>query len=476
MRAFLVLMQFLVLGLNAQAQEALTVFSGEKVNIPIRVKADSSCNVEISIKDRKEQRQAEPPNFDITFEFQAQELGVTEITWQGRYRSRGLNSRPACPGSGSIKVTTIANTEQRKAEWARVFAPLRPEQRECLQLGLVSRGVRFESMDPQASLDSPTSPAARDVFTRCDSFFVLPRVWANNDPADYPCTLPGGIRSRCTGTYAERLPDGRLAAIGRDTAMAYHFEGKSWTTSQRETDQAREARERTLREEQARRDAEVAARREAQERAMREEQARKDAEAEARRVAQERERQARLEAQEAERRFKESPEYKRQQAELERRRVAEVLAAEEKARQEKEEREQAARKKRQEDERRQAERAEQERQERAKFASTFPYYALITCGFRGQHMNVLACFAGRVGTELELRNGPRYGLYKVHEIGSLGQETREGLRINLQKKFELKAQNSDETLILGVKIVDRSTNETLFEKQVGRFGVISIKE
>ncbi|MCE2879809.1 MAG: cell envelope integrity protein TolA [Comamonadaceae bacterium] len=447
MRAFLVLMQFLVLGLNAQAQEALTVFSGEKVNIPIRVKADSSCNVEISIKDRKEQRQAEPPNFDITFEFQAQELGVTEITWQGRYRSRGLNSRPACPGSGSIKVTTIANTEQRKAEWARVFAPLRPEQRECLQLGLVSRGVRFESMDPQASLDSPTSPAARDVFTRCDSFFVLPRVWANNDPADYPCTLPGGIRSRCTGTYAERLPDGRLAAIGRDTAMAYHFEGKSWTTSQRETDQAREARERTLREEQARRDAEVAARREAQERAMREEQARKDAEAEARRVAQERERQARLEAQEAERRFKESPEYKRQQAELERRRVAEVLAAEEKARQEKEEREQAARKKRQEDD-----------------------------GFRGQHMNVLACFAGRVGTELELRNGPRYGLYKVHEIGSLGQETREGLRINLQKKFELKAQNSDETLILGVKIVDRSTNETLFEKQVGRFGVISIKE
>jgi murein DD-endopeptidase MepM/ murein hydrolase activator NlpD len=319
-------------------------------------------------------------------------------------------------------------------------------------------------------------------------------VWGLNDPTDYPCALPGGLKSRCSANYAERLPDGRLAPISLEAAIVSHLDGKSWTTDQRESDAARDARDRLAREEQNRRDAE---------------QARRDAEMAAKRQAEERERQARIEAEERDRRLKESPEYRRQQAEIERRRVAEMLASEEKtrrekeqleqaarlqrqeaerrraaelaaaeerARLEKEQAEQAARQRRQDEERRQTERAERERAERARIANTFPYYALITCGFRGQHTNVLACFAGRVGTELELRNGQRYGLYKVHEISSLGQETREGLRIDLQRKFELRAQNSDDTLILGVKIIDRSTNETLFEKQVSRFGVISVKD
>jgi hypothetical protein len=418
-----------------------------------------------------------------------------------------------------VRVTTVPNTEQRKAEWARVFAPLRPEQKTCLQVGLTHRGVKFESTDPQASLDGPTAPAAREVFAKCDSFFMVPRVWGVNDPSDYPCALPGGLKSRCSANYAERLPDGRLAPISLEKAVVAHLDGKSWTTDQRESDAVREARDRAAREEQSRREAE---------------QARRDAELAAKRQAEERERQARAEAEERDRRLKESPEYRRQQAELERRRVAEMLAAEEKTRREKEQLEQAARRRvaeqaaaeerariereqaeqaarlarqeaerrraaeqaaaeerariereraeqvarqrRQDEERRLAERTERERAERARLASTFPYYALVTCGFRGQHTNVLACFAGRVGTELELRNGQRYGLYKVHEISSLGQETREGLRIDLQRKFELRAQNSDDTLILGVKIIDRTTNETLFEKQVGRFGVISIKD
>jgi murein DD-endopeptidase MepM/ murein hydrolase activator NlpD len=334
---------------------------------------------------------------------------------------------------------------------------------------------------------------------------MVPRVWGINDPSDYPCALPGGLKSRCSASYAERLPDGRLAPISLEAAIVAHLDGKSWTTEQRESDAAREARDRLAREEQSRREAEVA-RREAELAAKRQAEER---ERQARQEAQERDRRARLEAEERDRLLKESPEYRRQQAEIERRRVAEMLAAEDKSRREKdqleqaarlqrqeaerrraaelaaaqerarvekEQAEQAARQRRQDEERRQAEQAERERAERARIASTFPYYALVTCGFRGQHTNVLACFAGRVGTELELRNGQRYGLYKVHEISGLGQETREGLRIDLQRKFELRAQNSDDTLILGVKIIDRSTNETMFEKQVGRFGVISVKD
>ncbi len=563
MRKPLVFLSAIALCCSLQAQDAFTAIAGQKTNIPIKIKADMSCSIEITLGARKEQRVAEAPGFEVPFEFQSQDPGVTEIRWEGKFRSRGIRSTPACPGSGVLRVTTVPNTEQRKAEWARVFAPLRPEQRTCLQVGLTHRGVRFESTDPQANLDGPTAPAAREVFAKCDSFFMVPRVWGVNDPTDYPCALPGGLKSRCSASYAERLPDGRLAPISLEAAIVAHLDGKSWTTDQRESDAARDARERLAREEQSRRDAEQARReaedrdrrqqaerRRAAEQAAAEERARiekeqaeqaarqrrqeaerREAELAAKRLAEERERQARVEAEarerqarveaearerqarveaeERDRRLKESPEYRRQQAELERRRVAELLAAEDKSRREKDQIEQAARLQRQEaerrraaeqaaaeerarvekeqaeqaarqrrldEERRQAERVERERAERARIASTFPYYALITCGFRGQHTNVLACFAGRMGTEIELRNGAKYGLYKVHEISGLGQETREGLRIDLQKKFELRAQNSDDTLILGVKIVDRSTNETLFEKQVGRFGVISVKE
>jgi hypothetical protein len=523
MRKHLVLLTAALLSGPLMAQEVATAVAGQKANIPIRIKAEMACSIEVTIGSRKEMRVAEPPNYEATVEFQSDDPGVSEIRWEGKFRARGLRSTPACPGSGVVRVTTAPNTEQRKAEWARVFAPLRPEQRTCLQVGLTHRGVKFESTDPQASLDAPTTPGAREVFAKCDSFFMVPRVWGVNDPSDYPCALPGGLKSRCSGNYAERLPDGRLAPISLEKAIVAHLDGKSWTTEQRESDAVREARDRAAREEQSRREAELAAKRQAEER----------------------ERQARAEAEERDRRLKESPEYRRQQAELERRRVAEMLAAEEKTRREKEQLEQAARlarqeaerrrvaeqaaaeerariereqaeqaeqaarlarqeaerrraaeqaaaeerariereraeqvarQRRQDEERRLAERTERERAERARLASTFPYYALVTCGFRGQHTNVLACFAGRVGTELELRNGQRYGLYKVHEISSLGQETREGLRIDLQRKFELRAQNSDDTLILGVKIIDRTTNETLFEKQVGRFGVISIKD
>lgn len=505
MRRYLVVLTAALLSCPALAQESATAVAGQKTNIPIKIKSETACSIEITLGARRELRVAEPPNYEVAFEFQSEDPGIAEIRWEGRFRARGLRSTPACTGSGLVRVTTVPNTEQRKAEWARVFAPLRPEQRACLQVGLTHRGVKFESTDPQASLDAPTTAGAREVFGKCDSFFMVPRVWGINDPSDYPCALPGGLKSRCSASYAERLPDGRLAPISLEAAIVAHLDGKSWTTEQRESDAAREARDRLAREEQNRREAEVA-RREAELAAKRQAEER---ERQARQEAQERDRRARLEAEERDRLLKESPEYRRQQAEIERRRVAEMLAAEDKSRREKdqleqaarlqrqeaerrraaelaaaqerarvekEQAEQAARQRRQDEERRQAEQAERERAERARIASTFPYYALVTCGFRGQHTNVLACFAGRVGTELELRNGQRYGLYKVHEISGLGQETREGLRIDLQRKFELRAQNSDDTLILGVKIIDRSTNETMFEKQVGRFGVISVKD
>jgi hypothetical protein len=86
----------------------------------------------------------------------------------------------------------------------------------------------------------------------------------------------------------------------------------------------------------------------------------------------------------------------------------------------------------------------------------------------------LACFAGRVDTEIELSNGRDYGLYKSYQISELGKEYRDGLHINLRSTFDFKAQNSSDDLILGAKVFSRASGEVLFQKQVSKYGVIRV--
>ncbi len=174
-----------------------------------------------------------------------------------------------------------------------------------------------------------------------------------------------------------------------------------------------------------------------------EEQERQIAEAE--RLAREEERLQREREEEERRRFLASPEGQRQLAEQA-----------DRERQQREAREREA------------------REENERIAREYPFYALVTCGFRGQHVNVMACFSGDVDTELELTNGSDYGLYKVYQLHDLGQESSEGLRIDLRQSFAIKVQNSSSDLILGLKIVSRN-GETLYQRQVSRFGVASAR-
>jgi hypothetical protein len=104
------------------------------------------------------------------------------------------------------------------------------------------------------------------------------------------------------------------------------------------------------------------------------------------------------------------------------------------------------------------------------------YTATITCGMGpNEHLNIHVCFAGSGSpTEIELKNGDKYGLYKVHTLNQIGREDYEGLKIKLENNFSIKAQNSDKTLILGLKITGDQTGRVVYQKQVGQYGVLSI--
>lgn len=113
---------------------------------------------------------------------------------------------------------------------------------------------------------------------------------------------------------------------------------------------------------------------------------------------------------------------------------------------------------------------EEERQRQRQYAREFPFYAVITCG---GHFPVHACFSGRVKTELELRNGNEYKMYTLIDIMQIPQN-QSGISFDLRNKFQLTMQNSDDTLILNLKIYNRATNTIVFEKSAARFGVINI--
>ena len=109
------------------------------------------------------------------------------------------------------------------------------------------------------------------------------------------------------------------------------------------------------------------------------------------------------------------------------------------------------------------------------------YEAIFTCGMGGagggENLNILACFAGgsdSADTELEIKNGDQYGMYKAYNLSSVGSEDSHGFHIQLKNHFAIKAQNSDSTLILGLKIVD-SSGKVVFQKSASQYGVISVQ-
>ena len=104
------------------------------------------------------------------------------------------------------------------------------------------------------------------------------------------------------------------------------------------------------------------------------------------------------------------------------------------------------------------------------------YTAIFSCGTGASNIHILACFAPEgysPGTELEIRNGRNYGMYKVYNMSALGIEDDSGFYIPLEKSFGIKAQNSSSNLMLGLKIINKNGN-IVFQKTVSKFGVIFI--
>ncbi|MBP9764231.1 MAG: hypothetical protein KBD03_02815 [Gammaproteobacteria bacterium] len=103
----------------------------------------------------------------------------------------------------------------------------------------------------------------------------------------------------------------------------------------------------------------------------------------------------------------------------------------------------------------------------------YPYTAMISCGFRGQNVPVMACFDK---TDLKVSYNNRSAIYGMYDFATdkVGSTDSRGfVNINLPKHFRLVAQNSHPSLILSVKIRD-SKGAIVFEDQASQWGVVNI--
>lgn len=127
-------------------------------------------------------------------------------------------------------------------------------------------------------------------------------------------------------------------------------------------------------------------------------------------------------------------------------------------------------------------RAAKDKAERVLYAKKYPFYAVLSCGFNGSNMSLVACFAGggrsSVDTELKLTLGSVSKVYKMYQIANnrVGRMQRDGLYIDLPRKFNLRAQNASKSLTLTLKVYDRVTKKMMLQKEAGSlYGVVSAR-
>ena len=104
-------------------------------------------------------------------------------------------------------------------------------------------------------------------------------------------------------------------------------------------------------------------------------------------------------------------------------------------------------------------------------ASASPYSATISCGMNGQNYNVLACFKD---SDLKVNTAQGGKLYKLYNLQQAGTMDQDGLHIPLPEHFELRAENSQKTLVLTVSIKD-SSGKVVFSDKQGQWGVVNVR-
>ena len=262
--------------------------------------AEQVCNLEISIQGQAViEREVQAPYFEARIDITPQDVELVTVTWRGKFKRVNDVAVNACPTQGRTQFVVVEDNAALRAGWRNTFMAMDPSKAQCVRTALQLDRVRFEWFDMVDKEVSPEDFKIQRALSRCDDFVAQKKAWGEQNPQNFPCTLPGGLKTRCEGFFTA-TDKSKAVPITAEAAIRRQLDQQPWGTGVRETSGAKVARQKQEQARQAKLLAEEAAKIKAEEEArLREEQMAKEALA-----AQARERKEKAEADRA-RRLKE---------------------------------------------------------------------------------------------------------------------------------------------------------------------------
>lgn len=125
------------------------------------------------------------------------------------------------------------------------------------------------------------------------------------------------------------------------------------------------------------------------------------------------------------------------------------------------------------------ERARQLQNERSERARDYPFYAVVSCGFRGSSMTLAACFVGDAQTTISIQTKQINREVQYFNFQSVGRfiNNETALRIDLPSSYSIMAQNANDTLSVRLEIRRTIDNSLVYSEDQGRlFGVVAHRQ
>jgi hypothetical protein len=290
---------WLALAVPAQAgQYQLLAGQPNSVLVAARVQnAEQVCNLEISIQGQASvEREVQAPFFEARIDITPQDVESVAVTWRGKFKRVNDVAINACPTQGRTQFAVVEDNATLRAGWRNTFMAMDPTKAQCVRTALQLDRVRYEWFDMADREVSPEDRKIQRAMSRCDDFVAQKKAWGEQNAQNFPCTLPGGLKTRCEGFFTA-TEKGKAVPITTEAVIRRQLDQQPWGTGVRETSAAKAGRQKQERARQAQLLAEEAAKVKAEEEArLREVQLALEAKA-----AQARERKEKAEAERAKR-------------------------------------------------------------------------------------------------------------------------------------------------------------------------------
>lgn len=236
--------------------------------VPVAVRVDNgdpACNVEITVQGQPPfDREVRAPHYETRIVITPQEVEQVTVSWRGRPRRVHDVVSNACPTMGQTQFTVVSGLGQNRANWDVLFASFGPDKAECVRTAFRVEGVRPDGFDLNDRQVTREDWKIHRALSQCDGLVAQKKAWGDQNPKGFACTLAKGLKTQCEGYYTASV-NGKVQSVPYDTAVQLHLNGVPIGSGVREVPAAQMARARRVQAEQARVQAEAAAKAKAEE-------------------------------------------------------------------------------------------------------------------------------------------------------------------------------------------------------------------